>query len=163
MWKEVGIRLNVNTVDRTLFSERVNWEANETDACVWSGDGGMAVEIVEPRWYFPFSSQSFWATPWAKWFASNKVDGEKPVAAAVEQMELYWKLQETPDQKGREDLYRQIVAIAKEQFWAIGIGSAPAPYMVVSNRLKNVPNPIPDTPVYYTPAHGNPPSWFIQE
>jgi hypothetical protein len=33
---------------------------------------------------------------------------------------------------------------------------------VVSNRLKNVQTPIPDTPVYYTPAHSTPSSWFIQ-
>ncbi|NYE74313.1 ABC transporter substrate-binding protein [Microlunatus parietis] len=163
MWKAVGIRLNVNAIDRTLFSERVGNEANETDACVWSGDGGAAVEIVEPRWYFPFSSQSFWATPWAEYFASDGASGEKPIDAALQQMELYWQLEKTPDQKAREDLYRQIIAIAKEQFWVIGIASAPAPYVVINNRLKNVQTPIPDTPVYYTPAHANPPTWFIQE
>ncbi|MFC7621258.1 ABC transporter substrate-binding protein [Microlunatus sp. GCM10028923] len=163
MWKEAGIRLNVNTIDRTLFSERVGWEANETDACAWSGDGGAAVEIVEPRWYFPFSSQSFWATPWAEYFSSAGAAGEKPIAEVLKQMELYWELEKTPDQKGREDLYRQIVAIAKEQFWVIGIASAPAPYVVISNRLKNVQTPVPDTPVYYTPAHANPPTWFLQE
>ncbi len=163
MWKEVGVRLHVNTIDRTLFSERVGNEANETDACVWSGDGGMAVEIVEPRWYFPFSSQSFWATPWAEYFASDGAAGEKPVDSALRQMELYWKLEKSPDQKAREDLYRQIVAIAKEQFWVIGIASVTAPYLVISDRLKNVQAPIPDTPVYYTPAHANSPTWFIQE
>jgi peptide/nickel transport system substrate-binding protein len=163
MLAKVGVRMNVNGIDRTLFSERVSSDVNETDATVWGGDGGLAVEIVEPRWYFPFSSQSFWATPWAAWFATNKSEGVEPIPRIKEQMELYWELLETPDEAARKKLFNEILAIAKEEFWAIGTASAANPYLVVSNRLKNVIGGVPSTAVYYTPAHANPEGWFLDD
>ncbi|WP_157975614.1 ABC transporter substrate-binding protein [Brachybacterium sp. YJGR34] len=163
MWKEVGIRGSVNTVDRTLFYDRKIAAANEHDAGVWGGDGGLAVEMVDPRWYMPFSDESVWATPWAAYYNSEGSDGEEPVPAAKEQIELMWQFAAEPDQAAREALFQQVLDIAKEEFWGIGIVTAPNPYWVVKNRLKNVLEGVPDTWVYRTPGHANPETWFISE
>ncbi len=32
-------------------------DANEFDAMDWGGDGGLDV-VLEPRWYFPYSTES---------------------------------------------------------------------------------------------------------
>lgn len=161
MWKKVGIRLQVNTIDRTLFYERKAASANEHDAGTWFGPAGYATEIQDPRCYMPYSDESIWATPWAQWFATRGKAGTEPIAAAREQIELYWKLTETPDDKQREQLFRQILAIAKQEFWIIGIGTYPPPFMAVSNRLHNVTENIPETAVYNTPAHANPETWYL--
>lgn len=163
MWKAVGIRMSVNTIDRTLFYDRKLGEANEHDAGVWGGDGGLAVEQVDPRWYMPFSAESVWATPWADYFGSRGERGTEPIAPAKEQIELMWQHSAEPDAAAREEIFRQVLAIAKEQFWGIGVCSAPNPYWVVKNRIKNIIEGVPDTWVYRTPGHANPESWFISE
>ena len=44
--------------DRDAFYNRKG--ANQHDAAIWGGDGGLEV-ILEPRWYFPFSNESNYA------------------------------------------------------------------------------------------------------
>lgn len=163
MWKEVGIRASVNTVDRTLFYDRKISAANEHDAGVWGGDGGLAVESIDPRWYMPYSDESVWATPWAAYYNSNGTGGEEPIPAAKEQIELMWELASTPDAAQRDEIFQQVLDIAKREFWGIGIVTAPNPYWVVKNRIRNVIEGVPDTYVYRTPGHANPETWFIDE
>lgn len=163
MWGEVGIRASVNTIDRTLFYERKSAAANEHDAAVWNGDGGLATETIDPRWYLPFSDESLWATTWAAYYASDGAGGAEPIPAALEQIELMWQYASTPDPDDREEIFRQILGIAKREFWGIGIGTALAQYWVVKNRVHNIIEGVPDTWVYKTPAHANPETWFINE
>ena len=111
----------------------------------------------------PFSDESVWATPWGRWLSSHGTSGEKPIPEALKQIELYWDYQATPDKAKQEDLFRQILAIAKEQFWGIGIGTAPATYWVAKNRVKNIIGGVPDTYVYRTPGHANPEQWFLAD
>ena len=163
MWAEAGIRMSVNSLDRTLFYDRKTAGANEHDAGVWSGDGGLAVEDVDPRWYLPFSDESVWATPWAAYYSSRGTGGQEPDPAALNQMELMWQHSETADEAERTTIFQQILDIAKEEFWGIGLSTAPNPFWVVKNRLQNVIAGIPDTWVYMTPGHSNPETWFITE
>ena len=163
MWKEVGIRLGLNTIDRTLFYDRKVPDANQHDAGTWGGDGGLRVEMLDPRWYMPFSDESIYATTWARWFATGGKDGDEPIGPAKEQIQLYWELESTPDPAQREELFRQILEIAKREFWVIGISSTGAPYDVVSNRLKNYIGGIPSTWTYATPGHANPEGWYLDE
>jgi peptide/nickel transport system substrate-binding protein len=161
MWKAVGVRLKINTTDRTLFYERKLPTANLHDGGVWYPTGGYTTEIIDPRGYLPFSAESIWATPWAEWFASRGQAGEEPISAAKEQIRLYWQLQEEPSEAERDTLFRQILDIAKEQFWVIGISSLPEPYLTVKNHLKNVQGGVPHSWAYRTPAHTNPESWYF--
>lgn len=163
MWKEVGIRMSVNTMDRTLFYDRKLGTANEHDAGAWGGDGGLAVEAIDPRWYMPFTDESIWSSAWAVYYNSRGERGPEPIPAAKEQIELMWERASEPDEEKQEELFRQVLAIAKEEFWGIGICTAPNPYWVVKNRLHNIIEGVPDTWVYRTPGHSNPESWFISE
>lgn len=163
MWGEVGVRLKLNLIDRTLFNERRTADANEHDAGVWLGDCGLRDETIQPYWYMPYSDGTAWGTTWAKWYATRGKAGTEPIAPAKKQVELFWEFERTPEPAGREELFRQVLQIAKEQFWAIGIGTHPDPYMVVSNRLQNVIEDIPDSWSYRTPAHANPEMWYFDE
>lgn len=163
MWAEVGVRTSVNTVDRTLFYDRKLSAANEHDASVWGGDAGLAVEAADPRWYMPFSDESVWATPWGAYYNTGGEGGEEPVPAAREQIELMWQHASTPDPDEQEEIFRQVLDIAKQEFWAIGIVTAPNPFWVVKDRIHNVIEGVPDTYVYRTPGHANPETWFIRE
>src|SRR5690606_20418859 len=84
-WADVGIDMQVNVEDRSLFYTRK--EANDHDVAIWGGGGGLG-EVLEPRWYFPYSDESNYAIPWAFWF-HNDPRGEEPPAIVQEQMALY--------------------------------------------------------------------------
>ena len=76
-WEQVGVQMRVKAEDRTLFYERK--EANKPDATVWTGAGGREFDVLlDPRWYFPFNSESNFAIPWATWFTSNGETGQRP-------------------------------------------------------------------------------------
>ena len=163
MWQKVGVRTQVNTIDRTLFYDRKTADANQHDAGVWLGDGGLIVEIQEPRWYMPWNDESIWATPWAQWFNSRGEAGMEPPPPVQQQFDHYRELRATPDPDARDEIFRKILAIAKEEFFVIGIGSTAAPFYLVSNRLTAPVEGIPDTALFSTPAHANTEGWSISE
>ena len=152
-WKDVGVRTTIKPMDRSLFYARK--DANELDVGIWGGDGGMDV-ILEPRWYFPYSTESQYALRWVEWYTSGGKAGEEPPAPAKKQMELYDKLLVTPDLKAQNEIMKEILKIAQEQFWAMGISSQVLGYCVVKNKFRNVPQSYWGSWLYPNPGPLNP-------
>lgn len=157
-WRKVGVLARTKSEDRSLFYERK--DANQHDAAVWMGDGGHLIEMLEPRWYFPFNNESNYAELWQEYFNTLGESGEKPPPSTLRQMELYWQLIKTPTLEGRKQLFRQILQIAKEQFYAIGTIRTPDSYGIVKNDFHNVPKKLPESHIFNTPATGNPETWY---
>ena len=161
-WRAVGIDTQVKAVDRALFDTRRL--ANEHDAVVWAGAGGIDV-ILNPPYYFPWSSRADYAQPWYVWYAkpTNPTTApEEPPAATKEQMELYRQLIATGDPARQGELMRRILAIAAEEFYTIGISLPGNGYGIVKNNFRNVPKLIPDAFVYPNPALTNPSQYFVE-
>jgi peptide/nickel transport system substrate-binding protein len=159
--REVGLdaRLEI-TSDRKAFYDRK--AAGEHDAVVWPGDGGLDV-IQEPRYYFPFSAESNYALDWAKWFyAPQDAGAEEPPAAVRRQQELYRDIIATPDADRQAVIMKEILGIAREQFYAIGVSLTERTYGVVSDDFRNVPGVMPAGWVYPNPAPTNPSQYYIQ-
>lgn len=159
-WREVGIEMNIKNENRSLFYERK--AANQHDAGLWKGDGGLEV-VLEPRWYFPHSGESIYAVPWAEWFSSNRESGQEPPEPARQQIELYYQLQEATDSNTKADIMGQILQIAQEQFWVMGINLPPSDYGIVKNNFHNVLGGMPDAYLYPTPGPTNPEQYFISD
>jgi len=157
-WAEVGITIQVRTEDRALFYTRK--EANQHDANVWGGDGGLTDAIIDPRWYFPFSTESNYAIPWANWYNGNTPAMEPP-AHVKQQMRLYDQIKASPDPEERRNLFMQILEIAKDQFYAIGCVLPEPGYGIVKNNFHNVPKSFPSAWVYPNPGPTNPEQYFI--
>lgn len=159
-WSEVGVELLIKSEDRSLFYERK--EANLHDAAVYVGEYGSTWGVIlDPRWYLPFSSESNYAIPWAQWFSSAGRKGQQPPAEAIGQMDLYASLQATADPAERLRLSAEILRIAQEQFWVIGIAMPTQGYGIVSNRLHNVPADVPDSYIYLNPGPTNLEQYFF--
>jgi peptide/nickel transport system substrate-binding protein len=158
-WKAVGVEAAVKNEDRSLFYERK--DANEADCTVWTGDGGLKCEMIECRWWFPFTNESNYAPLWQLYFNSRGADGEKPPPETLKQMELYWEMVQTPDEAGQKDLFRQILEIAKEQFYAIGTVRIPEAYGIAKNNLHNIPEIFPESHIWACPANTNPEQWYF--
>ncbi len=163
-WQQVGVEAQVKEEDRALFSTRLG--ANEHDAAVWDGAGGLDV-ILNPPYYFPWSSRSDYAQAWQVWYTNPSGAGartapEEPPAATKQQMDLYRQLTATGDPAKQNELMRQILAIAADEFYALGIALPPNGYGVVKDNFKNVPTIYPDAFTYPNPAPTNPPQYFIE-
>lgn len=156
-WQEVGIDAQMNVIERTLFYERK--EANEHDAGVWQGDGGLEV-VLEPRWYFPYSQESIFGELWQQWYNGDP-RGEEPVEAAKMQMELYDQLKATADPDEQSALMNEILQIAADEFWAMGI-NLPAPgYVIKKNNFFNVFETYPNAWLFPHPGPINPFQFYI--
>lgn len=161
-WTAVGVNAQVKPEDRSLLYSRK--ETNDHDCVVWWGDGGLNDAILDPRWYIPTGTEANYGIPWAYWYMQSSAPNAEPVeppAQVKEALGIYDELKNTGDPAEQQELMGQILAIAEEQFYAIGI-SLPAPgYGIRKNYVRNVPEVMFQAYLYPTPAPTNTPTyWF---
>lgn len=161
-WEAVGVRAQVSVQDRSLVYTRKN--ANEHDAMVWGGDAGLADAILDPRWYIPISDEANYGVGWYVWYAKPGdplAEAVEPPARIQEALAIYDALKETGDPAQQNALFSDILAIAEEQFHAIGVSLPALGYGIKKAYVRNVPDIMPGATVYPTPAPTNPEQyWF---
>jgi peptide/nickel transport system substrate-binding protein len=159
MWKEVGVDSAVKNIERALFYERK--EASEHDMVpFWVGDG--MVVLVDPRSYMPFSHESPFANAWVTWRDTNGAEGEEPLPAAKRQIELYQQIQATAGEVEKENLMKEIIQIAADEFWVIGMCTPTPGYGLVKNNFKNMPESYFSWWPARDPANTNPEQYYIE-
>ncbi len=158
-WLEVGIDMQPTNIDADLWNVRV--EAGEHDGCVDDGSPGYKEMIIDPRWVFANENGFRYAPLWANWFAGVK-PSETPPATMREQMRI-WREEvlASPDPESQYAGMKKIVAIAKQEFWIMGISLPPSTYGIVTDRLQNVPKSMWDLGRFPSPAPSNPAQYFI--
>ncbi|MGD8836513.1 MAG: ABC transporter substrate-binding protein, partial [Desulfobacteraceae bacterium] len=160
-WRAVGIDMQIKEEDRNTLIERR--DENQHDAVVWASAGGLDV-ILDPREYFPFSNESNYAVGWGYWYIDPKDPrAEEPPAITKQQMLLHDQLVATGDPGTQNRLMGQILEIAANQFYLIGIARPGRGYGIVKNNFKNVPGLMPAAWTYPDPAPTNPAQYFIEQ
>jgi len=155
-WRELGILVHVQEQGSLTSLIR----ANEHDAVISSVNGGLDV-VENPGVYMPFrESDSFYAIPWLFWYQDHSL-GEEPPAPVREQMQLYEQIKASTDPDEIEILMSQILRIAEEEFFVMGICRTEDFYMLVRTNFHNVPIVMPKSFSYPTPAPTNPCQYFI--
>ncbi len=136
-WRAVGIEMQVKAEDQALFFERM--EANSHDACTWIGGGGLGA-TMDPFYYMPYNFNTRYAMSWYYWYNDPKDKrAEEPPAVPKHQIALYRQLLTTADQQQQQDLMRQIMDLAVDQFYCMGIALRKREYGLVSTKLRNTP------------------------
>lgn len=136
-WAEVGVELRIDAVDPSLVSERI--EANEFDCTVDAGQLGYMDMIRDPRWLFSSSGNSMYAPLWVNWY-TGATPSEEPPEAMLQAMQIY--REEVFEQPALEDMFdgmRQLIEIARDEFWSIGVSLPEGFYAVRKNTFRNVP------------------------
>ncbi len=162
-WQAVGVSAELEPQDRALFDTRR--ESNQHDCVVWQGAGGLDV-ILNPPYYLPFTTRSDYAIPWANWYqqaADAEAEAEEPPEAARQQMDLYDELNATSNPVEQEALMMEILAIAEEQFYCMGLVLPGPGYGIVKNTMHNVPESMPDAFLYPTPGPTNPEQYYLDQ
>ncbi|MFC3706101.1 ABC transporter substrate-binding protein [Devosia honganensis] len=157
-WRQIGVDLLINTSDTTALNQRV--ESNEHDAAVWSASGG-ADSLFDPKYYFPYSWAAFYATTWGQWF-TNDTHPEEPSEAAKRQMDLYQQVFATVDAPTRLELMRELMTIAKEEFYTIGVMQPTSDYGIVNRLMGNFPGVLLASTEYAHPGAANPEQFYYE-
>jgi peptide/nickel transport system substrate-binding protein len=157
-WQAVGIDMQGQTMDRSLFFERVS--SNDFDGAVWYGDAGLYDAIFFPRWWFPSEEYSFYGILWAHWYMG--VDPkEEPPDAIKKQQDLFNQVKAATDPKQRVDLFNQLLAINKDLFPSIGISLPAVGYGIKKKNFHNVPSPMGGSSPFPYPGTGYPEQYFF--
>lgn len=156
--KSVGIDTEVKSETMELFRQRTQSAAH--DIAMWPGDGGMEC-LLEPRWYFPFSTESLNAPLYAAWFQSDGKKGEEPPAEIKAMMETYKTILATVSESKRAELFGKILAANEKNLWVIGIVHDPPDYYVVANNMYNLPKKDFQSWIYPNPGPIHPEQFFF--
>lgn len=167
-WLAVGIDMRPDSVERSLLYERKL--GNQSDATVWEAASGLEL-LLDPRWYFPYSTESNFAIPWANWYQQSGLSGEvsaedaeialeEPPESAQRQMELYRQIEVTVDPEQQVQLMNEILEIAADEFYVMGISLPEPGYGITRNGFHNVPDPMLYAWLTLTPAFTNPCQYF---
>ncbi len=161
--KAVGIETEVKSETMELFRQRTQNAAHEI--ALWPGDGGIEC-LLEPRWYFPYNSESLNAPLYAQWFQSGGKKGEEPTPDIKEMMQTYNEILKAVSPESRKELFAKILAANEKNLYVIGLVHDPPDYYVVSKNMINVakkdfqswiyPNPGPIHPEQFSFVPGKP-------
>ena len=158
-WERVGVEARVQAGASELVIGRI--EANQHDVVMDDGYPGLDDVMLDPTWYFPSHEGCSWAVPWGTWYASRGKEGEKPPPQIRRQMTLYDQLKAASDPARQEELFKQILRIARDEFTLIGTALPIGGYSVVEDSLHNVPSTMPWSTTYPSPGWTNPEQYYL--
>ncbi|MFN4088812.1 MAG: ABC transporter substrate-binding protein [Alphaproteobacteria bacterium] len=138
-WRKAGVKLYSRPLQREVMRNRIF--AGSTQVAVWSGlENGLATPSMSPAELAPTSQQHLQWPKWGQHFESGGAAGEPiDMPAAQELMDLLraWRAAGTSAEKDR--IWQRMLDIHADQVFSIGVVGGILQPILVSNRLKNVP------------------------
>ena len=159
-FKNIKIDTAVKSETRELFRQRTQTCAH--DIALWPGDGGLEC-LLDPRWYFPYSSESLQAPSYARWYQSRGKQGDKPPTEIQKMMKDFDQIVHTVDKEKQKEFFSRILAANEENLYVIGLVYQPPDYYVVSPRMKNIPPSDFQSWIYPNPGPIHPEQFFFEK
>jgi peptide/nickel transport system substrate-binding protein len=162
-WAAVGVRLDLEVVERSLYRQRTL--ANQHDAAADDVEAGGADLLADADAYAPVGSGSLFGVAWVNWLNQRRADPQaaiEPPADARRAFELHERARETPVPAERQALVREMLDIAADRFWGIGIAAPSDAYGIVALRMRNVPRRQLDSYTLGFPGPLAPEQFFIE-
>lgn len=158
---KVGVELVINSSERSLFYDRAN--NNQYDISLDVFSGGLDPTFNPRPWLAVHPTESRMSLPWVRWYLSGGKQGEEPSASMKKRLDLYdkWQVAKTPAEA--DNLFKQILEEAANEFEVIGT-VVPAPNAgVLNKRIVNAPAIMPDGWTWPTPGPSLVQTWsFIK-
>ena len=138
-WKQVGIRLRVETVDRSLREQRLR--AGDAMLAVWGVNGSSGLWLF-PENSFAWDWMSMMAPMSGQWLQDPNV-GSKPTGKVLEQQELYLQALKS-SQPDRIPLGQEIHRIRCEEVYYIGTvtGAGLGALWIINDDIAPIPQGI---------------------
>lgn len=160
-WRALGLSVHVRLLEREDYTRRL--EVNNFDAAAYTGEGGVDI-AVNPSDFIPAGIQSAWGIKWWRWHQNpHDPQAEVPPASVQRQFELFEGIKATTEPAAQQALMRQILDIAAEEFFVIGLLRVNFQTAIVRRGFRNVPDFLISSWVYPDPAPTNPAQYFFAE
>lgn len=133
-WEDVGIKVVLNIVERSLYEELVD----NADTEIVYNTLDRPILAADPRGYLAIDAA--WAPKWGSWFNTGGEQGEEPPTDhPIRQTWAAWEKAQTANSLEEANLaLQELVTVHRENVWHIGtIGEAPAIF-IVNNNMGNV-------------------------
>jgi len=135
-WTAVGVKTELKQTALLLYVYRQLALSYDVGAY---GGGASLLPLLEPSCLFPGGGDSYQAYSYRHWFQSEGRSGQAPPQEIQACMELFRKIERTPDEDEQMRLYQRIIELNRRNLWMIGtVGDVPAIYLV-KNDFRNVP------------------------
>ncbi|HTJ57922.1 MAG TPA: ABC transporter substrate-binding protein [Devosiaceae bacterium] len=160
-WKDVGVNVDFRVMEKSAYLNQRN--NNQHDGIIEDGDGGMIDAFLFPRAYIPLHPDAAWGTGWINYQLKQGPDQEPPPPFLQRGLDLFDKMQGTADPKQQKDYFRQLLAVAKDNFMSMGIGLPIPGYGLHTARLHNVePQEVINSWTFAYPGPSTPAQWSIK-
>jgi peptide/nickel transport system substrate-binding protein len=159
--KNIGIKANVQEVERSLMTRQLN--ANELQIRVWSNDGSDN-PFTYPFHDMAFSQDSGIGPDTGKYYQSGGKLGRKPVGDLATQLDDFDKAKGV-SAEDRVKLGQDINKLMAENVWVIGtVGLSPAILGIVikKNNVGNVPSSVVGSTPGQTPGNARPEQFYFK-
>jgi peptide/nickel transport system substrate-binding protein len=138
-WRRIGVRLFVKPLQLTLFRRRVF--SGETLMSIDKGiENGLATPAMSPWELAPTSQQQLEWPKWGQYYETKGKAGEAPdLPSALRLKELFenWLVASTEPDQSR--IWHAMLQIWADEVYSIGTVAGVLQPVVVSDKLRNVP------------------------
>lgn len=139
-WRAIGIKLLVRTSQTDVLRSRVI--GRKTMMVMASGlDNGIPTPDMDPKALAPTSHEQLQWAQWGIYFESGGKKGSPPeLKEAAQLLDLYrqWRAAATTDV--RAEAWHRMLALYTNQVFSIGLVNSTFQPVVVSTKLRNVPD-----------------------
>jgi peptide/nickel transport system substrate-binding protein len=161
-WEAVGIDANPVVVGDDVWRVRV--QDDDIHAYVWAGENGTGLlPLVAAGGYTPEAAWGWRAWEQLRLNPDAEVTAEpvEPPAELQRQYEILEEIRQATTPEQQEALMNELLELSAEQFFTVGLSLPMGDYRVVSNDLRNVPDPIIAGWLYPGPSPANFETFFI--
>lgn len=139
MWGEVGLKMIFRPLDRDILRNKAY--AGESMMPVWFGwNNGIPTPDASPMALAPVDQTNFSWPAWGQYFQTKGASGEAPETPEAKRLMVLfenWSVATTESEKAA--IWEEMLAINADQVFAIGIVSGAPQPVVVSSRIRNLP------------------------
>ena len=159
-WRQVGVKVSVKPMQRTLFHQRVRVNGEHMAAVHGTGDG--AFPILSPFNWFAVKPGS-WDFDWARWYVTRGARGQEPPPAVRRLQAIYEQLNRTNDPGRCRALMAEAVRSHAQNVWKIHLVGPPVASGVLLDEFRNVPLTGLYAWVVYCPGNQHPETFYFEK
>ncbi len=139
-WEKVGVEALLDAVSADVMTERR--EQNNFEATIFTGEGGAGLTpILQPRYYVPGEYDSLFGVSWYYWWAGaqDAVTIEPP--QDIKDLRVQFEqVGQQPTQEAQVAAMTEILNVAADKFWVIGISRPGNGFQPYNIRIGNFPD-----------------------
>jgi peptide/nickel transport system substrate-binding protein len=163
-WDKVGVKVVLNSMPDEQFS--TNREQNDLEVSMYTAEGGAGITpILDPRYYVPMEQFGMYGNGWWAWRikSTTEVQVEPPDWVKDFRTKYETEVLTATTQEAQIEAMKELIQMAADEFWVIGISRPGDGYYPFHNRLANIPETWIDGWIEGVQKLLYPEQWYLTE